>query len=115
SGEGHSRRATSLRYLRDRLGRASFPTPRSSDPVERIEILSDGASALYGSDAIGGVVNIILRKDFEGVEVRYGIGILAQDDVDHRSESTRLNSSHVKTSYAVFCLKKKTGRKDALP
>jgi iron complex outermembrane receptor protein len=37
--------------------------------VERIEILSDGASAVYGSDAIAGVVNIILRKDFEGVEV----------------------------------------------
>ena len=42
--------------------------------VERIEILSDGASAVYGSDAIGGVVNIILRKDFNGVELRYGIG-----------------------------------------
>jgi len=42
--------------------------------VERIEILSDGASALYGSDAIGGVVNIILRKDFEGAEFRYGMG-----------------------------------------
>lgn len=41
--------------------------------VERIEILSDGASAVYGSDAIGGVVNIILRKDFNGVELRYGI------------------------------------------
>src|SRR5690606_1573638 len=41
--------------------------------VERIEILSDGASAVYGSDAIGGVVNIILRKDYNGVEVRYGI------------------------------------------
>ncbi|HET8819569.1 MAG TPA: TonB-dependent receptor plug domain-containing protein, partial [Xanthomonadaceae bacterium] len=41
--------------------------------VERIEILSDGASAIYGSDAIGGVVNIILRKDFNGVEMRYGI------------------------------------------
>ena len=41
--------------------------------VERIEILSDGASAVYGSDAIGGVVNIILRKDFNGVEVRYGL------------------------------------------
>ncbi|MBX9766465.1 MAG: TonB-dependent receptor [Bdellovibrionales bacterium] len=38
--------------------------------VERIEILKDGASAIYGSDAIGGVVNIITRKDFEGVEVR---------------------------------------------
>ncbi|WP_454262234.1 TonB-dependent receptor plug domain-containing protein [Pseudoxanthomonas mexicana] len=42
--------------------------------VERIEILSDGASALYGSDAIGGVVNIILRKDYEGAEFRYGKG-----------------------------------------
>jgi len=43
--------------------------------VERIEILSDGASALYGSDAIGGVVNIILRRDYEGAEVRYGKGV----------------------------------------
>lgn len=34
--------------------------------VERIEILKDGASAIYGSDAIGGVINIITRKDFEG-------------------------------------------------
>lgn len=40
--------------------------------VERIEILSDGASAIYGSDAIGGVVNIITRKDFTGAEVTVG-------------------------------------------
>ena len=37
--------------------------------VERIEILRDGASAIYGSDAIGGVVNIILRKDYKGLEI----------------------------------------------
>ena len=37
--------------------------------VERIEILLDGASAVYGSDAVGGVVNIITRKDYAGVEV----------------------------------------------
>ena len=43
--------------------------------VERIEILSDGASAIYGSDAIGGVVNIITRKDFNGAEIRYGKGL----------------------------------------
>ncbi|PJJ97136.1 TonB-dependent receptor [Lysobacteraceae bacterium NML03-0222] len=43
--------------------------------VERIEILSDGASAVYGSDAIGGVVNIILRKDYEGAELRAGLGM----------------------------------------
>ena len=37
--------------------------------VERIEILKDGASAVYGSDAIGGVVNVILRKDYIGGEI----------------------------------------------
>jgi iron complex outermembrane receptor protein len=40
--------------------------------VERIEILTDGASAIYGSDAIGGVVNIIMRKDYEGIQVMAG-------------------------------------------
>ncbi|GCL62392.1 TonB-dependent receptor [Pseudaquabacterium pictum] len=40
--------------------------------VEKIEILTDGASAIYGSDAIGGVVNVILRKDFEGLVLNYG-------------------------------------------
>jgi iron complex outermembrane receptor protein len=37
--------------------------------VDRIEVLSDGASAIYGSDAIGGVVNIILKKDYNGFDV----------------------------------------------
>lgn len=42
--------------------------------IERIEIITDGASALYGSDAVGGVANILLRRDFEGVRTsaRYG-------------------------------------------
>lgn len=38
--------------------------------VERIEVLLDGASALYGSDAVGGVVNIVLRTRFDGAETR---------------------------------------------
>ena len=50
--------------------------------VERIEILSDGASAIYGSDAIGGVINIITRKDFNGVEMTYGIGSPTLDGGD---------------------------------
>jgi iron complex outermembrane receptor protein len=37
--------------------------------IERVEVLKDGASAVYGTDAIGGVINFILRKDYEGVEL----------------------------------------------
>ncbi len=37
--------------------------------VERVDILTGGASAVYGSDAVAGVVNFIMKKDFEGVEV----------------------------------------------
>jgi iron complex outermembrane receptor protein len=42
--------------------------------IERIEILADGASAIYGTDAVAGVVNIILKTDFQGFEsgIRYG-------------------------------------------
>ena len=42
--------------------------------IERIEVLKDGASAVYGSDAIAGVVNIILRKSFEGIEFSHQSG-----------------------------------------
>lgn len=42
--------------------------------VERVEILTDGASAIYGSDAVGGVVNFILRDDFEGFESAAQVG-----------------------------------------
>ena len=42
--------------------------------VERIEVLKDGASAVYGSDAIAGVVNVILRKDYRGGEVSASYG-----------------------------------------
>ena len=45
-----------------------------SSAVERVEILKDGASAIYGSDAIAGVVNIIMRRDFRGVEATGSVG-----------------------------------------
>ncbi|MGH8288597.1 MAG: TonB-dependent receptor domain-containing protein [Steroidobacteraceae bacterium] len=51
--------------------------------VQRIEVLPDGASALYGSDAVAGVVNIIMRNDFQGAEtqVRYGTAIGGRREV----------------------------------
>ncbi len=42
--------------------------------VARIDVLLDGASALYGADAVGGVVNIILRTDYDGSETRFRVG-----------------------------------------
>ncbi|HDS1137227.1 TPA: TonB-dependent receptor [Stenotrophomonas maltophilia] len=48
--------------------------------VERIDVLKDGASALYGSDAIAGVVNIITRKDYDGLEVSVQHGQFSQGD-----------------------------------
>jgi len=55
--------------------------------VERIEVLRDGASAIYGSDAIGGVVNVILRKDYEGVHLSATEGRPTQDGGDEHSYS----------------------------
>jgi iron complex outermembrane receptor protein len=57
--------------------------------VERIEILTDGASAIYGSDAVAGVVNIITRKDFDGVAVMAGY---TNPDVDggNRNEASAI-------------------------
>jgi iron complex outermembrane receptor protein len=42
--------------------------------IERIEVLTDGASSIYGSDAVGGVVNFIMRHDFHGAEVSVDAG-----------------------------------------
>ncbi|RPI16480.1 MAG: TonB-dependent receptor [Lysobacterales bacterium] len=53
--------------------------------IERIEVLKDGASAVYGSDAVAGVVNIILRKDFDGYEVSAGYGAADSYDEQHVS------------------------------
>ena len=43
--------------------------------VERVEVITEGASAVYGADAVAGVVNVILRDDFEGLEVTVGTDI----------------------------------------
>ena len=54
--------------------------------VERIEVLEDGASAIYGSDAIAGVVNIITRKKFDGAMVHGYYG-----EYEHGGETTEAN------------------------
>ena len=55
--------------------------------VERIEILADGASSVYGSDAIAGVVNVITKKGFDGVEFNFRRGDRDRDDGEENSVS----------------------------
>ena len=50
--------------------------------VERVDILTGGASAVYGSDAIGGVANFVLKSDFEGVEAGYQWSAQHNDNSD---------------------------------
>ena len=68
--------------------------------VERIDILKDGASAIYGSDANGGVVNFILSKNYQGISASVDYGISDRDDgvrkgfqmnIGHTSDRGSLN------------------------
>ncbi len=53
--------------------------------IERVEVLKDGASAVYGSDAVAGVVNIVMRNNFDGFEFTAGFGDTSEAD---NSEAT---------------------------
>ena len=55
--------------------------------VERIEVLRDGASAVYGSDAIAGVINIITKKDYEGITLNGQYNITDENDGDEYAYS----------------------------
>ncbi|AGG87579.1 outer membrane receptor for ferrienterochelin and colicins [Rhodanobacter denitrificans] len=54
------------------------------DMIEKVDVLAEGASTVYGSDAIGGVVNFILRKDFKGAQFSLNDGISSHGDAQRR-------------------------------
>lgn len=79
-----------------RLANYGFPAGGLSDTfvnlnalplvaVERIEVLKDGASAVYGSDAVAGVVNIITRQNFQGAELGGSLGTADQGGLDEQT------------------------------
>src|SRR5690606_40373865 len=69
--------------------------------IDSIEILRGPQATLYGANASAGVIVVNTKSGAKPV-ADLGLELGSQD-----RKSTRLNSSHVKTSYAVFCLKKK--------
>jgi len=61
--------------------------------IERVDVLAEGASTVYGSDAIGGVVNFILRKDYKGAELSVNDGISSHGDGQRHGFSLTLGES----------------------
>jgi iron complex outermembrane receptor protein len=71
--------------------------------LERVEILKDGASAIYGSDAVAGVINFILRKDFQGLEASAQGDWTEHGGGEQRQASLSLGSGSVATDrFNVF-------------
>lgn len=69
--------------------------------IQRIEVLKDGASAVYGTDAVAGVVNVILKRDYEGFEMNIQTGMSGESDADESSIDFTLGGSSDKGNIVV--------------
>jgi len=74
------------------------PNAIPANMIERIEVLTDGASSVYGSDAVAGVVNFILRSDYQGAEFSTTYGISDHDDGESRGYQFTFGQSSDKGS-----------------
>ena len=71
--------------------------------VDRVEIITGGASAVYGSDAIAGVVNIIMKDDFEGMSLDVRTGISAESDREQTDVDLALGANFDRgNAYVAF-------------
>ncbi|WP_133500335.1 TonB-dependent receptor plug domain-containing protein [Cognatilysobacter terrigena] len=69
--------------------------------IQRIEVLKDGASAIYGSDAIAGVVNVITRRNFDGAEANVYLGSFDQGDGFKQSYDVTLGATGDRASVTL--------------
>jgi iron complex outermembrane receptor protein len=69
--------------------------------VDRVELIADGASAVYGSDAVAGVVNVILKKNYDGMKVSARWGDRSQDDGVEKSFSVLIGATGDKSSVTM--------------
>jgi outer membrane receptor protein involved in Fe transport len=90
----NGRRIGALGYNTSAVDINSIPV----NMVERVEVLKEGAGAIYGSDAIAGVVNFITRKDYDGADVSVEFGQTDRSDGQHESVSVSWGASSEKAS-----------------
>lgn len=81
-------------------GEGVFPDPQIVPVIalERVEVIADGASSIYGSDAVAGVVNLIYRRNFDGIE----FSSLYGSDGDYRRRGASLLAGHTWDSGSVM-------------
>ncbi len=82
---GKRRHASALVHINGTFGRGTVGVDLNAIPkaaIERIEVLRDGASAQYGSDAIAGVINIVLKDRTEGFQIDNSVGTTGTGDGD---------------------------------
>ena len=87
---GKRKNPSSLVYINDTPGKGEVGVDMKSLPtaaIERIEVLRDGASAQYGSDAIAGVINVVLKDADSGTDVQVFTGSMDEGDGDFRGYS----------------------------
>ncbi|WP_445956611.1 TonB-dependent receptor [Yeosuana sp.] len=80
---GKRKNQSALVYINDTPGKGEVGVDLKSIPaaaIERIEVLRDGASAQYGSDAIAGVINMVLKKNVEYTTVNASTGVTTEGD-----------------------------------
>jgi len=86
------------------------PNAIPANMIERIEVLTDGASSVYGSDAVAGVVNFILRSDYQGAEFSTTYGISDHDDGENKGYQFTFGQSSDKGSIMAGISYNKTGQ-----
>jgi len=113
---GKRRHTTSLVNNQSTVGNGSVGTDLSSIPtsaIERIEVLRDGASAQYGSDAIAGVINLVLKKSV-GLEVATTYGATSEGDGEtaniNLNYGTKIGNDGILNLSAEFNDRQKTSR-----
>ena len=84
------------------------------EAVERVEILKDGASAIYGSDAIAGVVNVILRKSFKGTVAKASLGQSKYGDGTEKRAALTHGFGDMDTQGFNVLLNLELGKKEAI-
>ncbi len=84
------------------------------DIVDRIEVLKDGASAIYGSDAIAGVVNVILRKDYAGASIQADAGTSYKSDGNYTHLAATFGKGDSTTDKYNFFVSAEYSKTDAI-